>query len=123
MRKTRPTRSEKSSLATPTRIAFFWFLLPSVATEFVSSARVGLRNRSASIMKKTAKRDKDGSDLKSEYEFDYRKARPNRFAAKYKAGSRVVLLDPDVAEVFTTPESVNAVLRALLETMPQKGPG
>ena len=74
-------------------------------------------------MKKTAKRDKDGSDLKSEYEFDYRKARPNRFAAKYKAGSRVVLLDPDVAEVFTTPESVNAVLRALLETMPQKGPG
>jgi len=37
------------------------------------------------------------------------------------AGSRIVLLDPDVAEVFTTPESVNSVLRALLATMPSKG--
>jgi hypothetical protein len=28
------------------------------------------------------------------------------------------MLDPDIAEVFTTPESVNAVLRALISTMP-----
>jgi hypothetical protein len=55
------------------------------------------------------------------YRFDYSKARRNRFAARYKTGSRVVLLDPDVAEVFTTPESVNSVLRALLATMPPKG--
>ena len=59
-------------------------------------------------------------ELQPEYRFDYRKARPNRFAARYKAGSRVVLLDPDIAKAFTTPESVNAVLRALLETMPRK---
>jgi hypothetical protein len=58
-------------------------------------------------------------DLLAEYRFDYRKARPNRFA-KVKPGSRVVLLDPDVAEAFTTPESVNAVLRALLATMPKE---
>jgi len=57
------------------------------------------------------------------YRFDYRDARPNRFATKYKAGSRVILLDPDVAEVFTTPESVNSVLRALLATMPSKDLG
>ena len=62
-------------------------------------------------------------ELESEYRFDYRKARANRFAAKYKAGGRVVVLDPDIAKVFTTTESVNAVLRALLETMPQKGSG
>jgi hypothetical protein len=55
-----------------------------------------------------------------EYRFDYRKARPNRFAAQVKPGSRAVVLDPDVAEVFPTPESVNAVLRALIETMPKK---
>jgi hypothetical protein len=30
----------------------------------------------------------------------------------------VVVLDPDVAEVFKTPESVNAVLRALIAAMP-----
>ena len=59
-------------------------------------------------------------ELQPEYRFDYRKARPNRFAARYKAGSRVVLLDPDIAKTFTTPESVNAVLRALLDTMPRK---
>lgn len=74
-------------------------------------------------MKKTrsTKQAKGGAgELQSEYHFDYRKARPNRFAAKYKAGSRVVVLDPDIAKVFTTPDSVNAVLRALLETMPPK---
>ncbi|HJT77752.1 MAG TPA: hypothetical protein VJ739_11170 [Gemmataceae bacterium] len=54
-----------------------------------------------------------------EYRFDYSKARPNRFAAQFKRGSRAVVLDPDVAAVFSTPESVNAVLRALIETMPQ----
>jgi hypothetical protein len=62
-------------------------------------------------------------DLLPNYHFDYSQARPNRFAVKYKTGSRVVLLDPDVAEVFTTPESVNSVLRALLATMPSKNLG
>ena len=72
------------------------------------------------MKKKPAKKPSGGSDnLKAEYEFDYRKAKPNRFAAKYEAGSRVVTLDPDVAQAFTTPESVNSVLRALLQTMPQ----
>jgi hypothetical protein len=59
-------------------------------------------------------------DMLEEYRFDYRKARPNRFVAQIKRGSRAVVLDPDVAAVFSTPESVNAVLRALIETMPHK---
>ncbi len=29
------------------------------------------------------------------------------------------MLDPDISTVFTTPESVNAVLRALISTMPK----
>lgn len=62
-----------------------------------------------------------------EYRFDYRKARPNRFAARLKPGSRAVVLDPDAAAVFSTPEAVNAILRALIENLPQKssrkGPG
>ena len=57
-------------------------------------------------------------ELKSEYIFDYGQAKPNRFAA-VPAGSCVVLLEPDVAEVFATPEQVNAVLRALIATMPK----
>jgi hypothetical protein len=59
-------------------------------------------------------------EMLPEYRFDYRKARPNRFAARLKQGSRAVVLDPDVAAVFSTPASVNAVLRALIETMPRK---
>ncbi|MCI0376838.1 MAG: hypothetical protein L0215_04480 [Gemmataceae bacterium] len=59
-------------------------------------------------------------EMLPEYRFDYSKARPNRFAARLKQGRRAVLLDPDVAAVFSSPESVNAVLRALIETMPQK---
>jgi hypothetical protein len=74
-------------------------------------------------MKKTRngkKVTKPEEDMQPEYRFDYRNARPNRFAARVKAGSRVVVLAPDVAEVFSTPESVNAVLRALIATMPRE---
>jgi hypothetical protein len=57
-------------------------------------------------------------EMRSEYHFDYTKARPNRFAGRSKGERLVVVLDADVAEVFTTPDSVNAVLRALIATMP-----
>ena len=74
-------------------------------------------------MKKTPTGKRPGrsdDDLLPEYRFDYSKAKPNRFAKKQQPGSRAVLLDADVAAVFTTPESVNAVLRALIETMPKR---
>ena len=58
-------------------------------------------------------------DMRAEYHFDYSKARPNRFAGKVEPATVVVVLDPDVAEVFQTPEAVNAVLRALIATMPR----
>jgi hypothetical protein len=70
-------------------------------------------------MKKAHSTD-DADDLRPEYQFDYSKARPNRFADRVTPGARAVLLDPDVAEVFTSPESVNTVLRALIQTMPTK---
>lgn len=53
-----------------------------------------------------------------EHRFDYRKARPNRFVGRMDKDRLVVILDPEVAKVFTTPESVNTVLRALITTMP-----
>lgn len=61
----------------------------------------------------------DAGEMQAEYALDYSKARPNRFAARCKGESRVVVLDPDVAEVFKTAESVNAVLRAIIESMPK----
>lgn len=56
-------------------------------------------------------------DILPEYDFDYRKAKPNRFALREK--QQVVILDPDVAEYFKDSESVNRVLRALITNMPQ----
>ncbi len=58
-------------------------------------------------------------EMLSEYDFDYRKARPNRFALQSEGGHLMVVLYPDVARVFTTSAAVNAVLRALITTMPQ----
>lgn len=59
-------------------------------------------------------------ELLAEYRFDYKKAKPNRFAAHDdKQKAMVVVLDEDVAQVFKTPESVNKVLRALIQSMPQ----
>lgn len=73
-------------------------------------------------MKKTSSsKTKAVKDLRAEYHFDYRRARPNRFADKIDTTAVVVVLDPDVAEVFTTPESVNTALRALITAMPQSG--
>jgi hypothetical protein len=63
---------------------------------------------------------KTSDDLRAEYRFDYSKARPNRFAGQIDRSQVVVMLDPDVSEIFTTPESVNNVLRALISTMPAK---
>jgi len=58
-------------------------------------------------------------ELLAEYHFNYKKAKPNRFAERSETQRlKVVVLDEDVAQVFTTPESVNRVLRALIETMP-----
>jgi hypothetical protein len=77
-------------------------------------------------MKKTRNKKRPSvatDDLLPEYRFDYSKARPNRFAARLAHGTRAVVLEPDVAEVFTTPDSVNAVLRALIETMPKADTG
>jgi hypothetical protein len=57
-------------------------------------------------------------DLLPEYRFDYTRAKRNRFADQGNKRGLSVLLDDDVAEFFTTPESVNKALRALIEAVP-----
>ena len=60
-------------------------------------------------MKKTQK-DKTSqtvvAEMRDEYRLDYTKARPNRFADRMDKNVVVVALDPDVAEIFDTPETV-----------------
>lgn len=46
-------------------------------------------------------------------EYDFSRARPNKYAARYARGSVVVTLDPDVAAVFSGAREANDALRAL----------
>jgi hypothetical protein len=54
-----------------------------------------------------------------EYQLDYRKSRPNRFASQMKGGTVAIVLDPDVASVFPSPESVNSLLRSVINALPK----
>jgi|SRR5712692_2830575 len=100
-------------------------------------------------MKKTqiSKRGKRTSDnLKPHYDFDYSKAKPNRFAKTrdgqpvyrenfkvtihkadgstitrlVKSSGDVITLEPDVRTYFPDSESVNAALRGLIALVPHK---
>jgi hypothetical protein len=52
--------------------------------------------------------------MRDEYEFDYSKAKPNRFAAHMKRPVVAVVLEADVASVFDSSAKVNAQLRSIL---------
>lgn len=53
-------------------------------------------------------------ELLPEYDLDYSKSKPNRFAAKYQRTQRTVVLDDDIADKFPSAESVNEALRFLI---------
>jgi hypothetical protein len=59
-------------------------------------------------------------DLLPEYNFDYSKARPNRFAGRLQRDRVLVTLDPDVSSVFGTSQSVNTALRAIMAALPKR---
>lgn len=56
----------------------------------------------------------ENDELLPEYDLDYSKSKPNRYAAKYQQMQRTVVLDADVAENFPSAESVNEALRFLV---------
>jgi len=68
-------------------------------------------------MKKMHTDEEEFDDLLPAYELEYRKAKPNRYAVAEQ--QRVIILDPDVAEYFHDSDSVNRVLRALIEVLPK----
>lgn len=48
-------------------------------------------------------------------EYDFSNEVRGKYVDRFAAGSNVVVLDPDVARVFTDSESVNQALRALAD--------
>ena len=77
---------------------------------------------SGQSMKKASSRKARAArgDLRREYRFDYTKARPNRFAEMFKGRTTAVVLDPDVASVFESPDSVNRLLRSVIAALPAR---
>ena len=75
-------------------------------------------------MKKKARKTESNRLAKDEIlpEYDFSRARPNKYAKRYAAGSAVVVLEPDVAAVFPDAGEVNEALRALAGIIHKHGP-
>ena len=67
-------------------------------------------------MKKISSKRKPSAEVKTDDilpEYDFSRASPNKYAARYATGSVVVVLDPDVAAAFPGSQQANQALRAL----------
>jgi hypothetical protein len=61
--------------------------------------------------------------MRTDYEFDYSRAKPNRFAVQMGRPVVAVVLEPDVASVFGSSAKVNAQLRSIIASRaPRKQP-
>jgi len=69
--------------------------------------------------KKVTHKRKQQDDLAAHYDFDYSKAKPNRFAGLPK-DQMVVLLDKELSGIFRSPEEVTNALRSLIRAFPAK---
>ena len=75
-----------------------------------------LQKMRKNIMKKTHKKTVM-DDIRPEYDFSHG-VRGKHFK-KYREGNNVVVIEPDIAKVFSTPQAVNSALRGLYEIIQQ----
>jgi hypothetical protein len=72
-------------------------------------------------MKRASKTVRSPSDdLRSEYSFDYSKAKENPYAERLKGRTVAIVLEPDVAAVFPSSKAVNTQLRAVVAAVPRR---
>ena len=56
------------------------------------------------------------NDIRREYDFASMKSgMRGKYAVRYRAGTNLVLLDPEVAQAFPTDAAVNQTLRAVMD--------
>ena len=68
-------------------------------------------------MKKSSTRKKQPG-MREEYDFS--RGIRGKYAKRYAKGSNVVVLEPDVAKIFSTSSSVNDALRTLADVAKRK---
>jgi hypothetical protein len=67
---------------------------------------------------KKAIRTRHDPDMLDEYDFS--KGVRGKYAKRYAEGTNIVVLSPDIAQIFPTSESVNEALRVLVKAARQK---
>jgi len=77
----------------------------------------------AQVTAPALKRNTPADELRPHYDFDYSKAKPNRFASRFSEGAVAVVLEPDVANVFRSSDAVNNFLRSAISAMPDTATG
>jgi hypothetical protein len=56
--------------------------------------------------------------------YDFSKGERGKYAEKYRKGTNIVVLDPEVAKAFPTSDSVNSALRKLMsQSSTKSAPG
>jgi hypothetical protein len=58
-------------------------------------------------------KDEESDEMRPEYDFSG--AVRGKYYERYRAGTNIVVLEPDVAEVFSTSQAVNEALRVLIK--------
>lgn len=92
---------------------------------FASLVRASRLAEKESFMKK-AGTEKEEDELRPEYDLSKLKGRVRgKYAERYRAGTNLVLLEPDVATAFPDAKAVNEALRLLIkvaqkQTSPQR---
>jgi hypothetical protein len=70
-------------------------------------------------MKQESRNEPDPEEMRPEY--DIRGGLRGKYYERYRQGTNVVLLEPDVAAVFPNSDSVNRALRTLIQRQKQTG--
>jgi len=73
------------------------------------------------VIKKKGKVMKAKDELEVEYDFSKLKLKgQGLYASRYKEGTNIILLEPDVAKVFHSDKSVNEALRTFIKSLPEQ---
>lgn len=85
--------------------------IPTEAIISASSAQDGRVRENASFMKKVSNKF---ARKPMQDEYDFSQGERGKYARRYALGTNVVVLEPDVAKVFSNSKSVNVSLRKII---------
>ncbi len=91
-------------------VTYWWSVIRTAVTTFESSAPGMRMHGKRSSMRKSDKTSK----TEAVPDIDFSGGVRGKYAARYAAGTNVVVLSPDVAEVFPDSMAVNEALRTLV---------